>query len=220
MIKRPFEKWDFEQVEKEFGILPDDNLPALVAWLDVPDTLIITPFQEELRVSSSKNIETWNEDELKMLFIAPFLLTLKFNNPPFYRVFTQRKFSLVTPTVEASGKVEWFVSTGKQNPQKPFFFLQEYKPAKYAGSEPLGQLLIAMVDAQLMNDAPQTPIYGCYMVGRTWFFVVLVGKEYSVSRSYDATQTDDMNAMVYILERVKEHIHKELNLPYTFPFAS
>jgi hypothetical protein len=218
MIKRPFEKWDFEEVEKEFGLTPIKQLSVLVKWLDVPNKIIISPFQEELRISMEENVETWNEDELKTLFIAPFLLTFKFNNPPLYRVFTQRQFKIQTPTIEASGKVEWFVSTGKQKPQKPFFFLQEYKPARYAGSDPLGQLLIAMVEAQIQNEILQTPIYGCYMVGRMWFFVVLVGKEYGVSGSYDATKTDDLNAMIYILERVREHIHKELNLPYSFPF--
>ncbi len=220
MIKRPFEQWNFEEVETEFGILPEDNLPALLTWLDVPTMYVLTARFEKLRLSLAKNVNVWQEDELKILFLSLFLGEIDFNNYPHYRIFSQRLFKLETPTVEASGKVEWFVSTGKQIPKKPFFFLQEYKAEKTSGNDPLGQLLIAMVDAQIMNDAPQKPIYGCYTLGRFWFFVALVGKEYGVSRAYDATQTDDMNAMVYILERVKEHIHKELNLPYSFPFVS
>jgi hypothetical protein len=34
------------------------------------------------------------------------------------------------------------------------------------------------------------PLYGCYVVGRNWFFLVLNGKEYDVSLAYDATQDD------------------------------
>ncbi len=131
----------------------------------------------------------------------------------FYRVFTQRQFSIQTAEVEANGRVEWFIATGKQTPKKPFFFLQEYKPEKNSGNDPLGQLLIAMVDAQILNENTQKPIFGCYIIGRLWFFIVLIEKQYSVSRAYDATQTDDLSEIVVILERVKIHIHKELGLP-------
>jgi hypothetical protein len=92
--------------------------------------------------------------------------------------------------------------------------LHEYKPEKTSGNDPLGQLLIAMVHAQSLNTALDKPLYGCYTLGRFWFFVVLVGKEYRVSRAYDATQTEDLTAMVAILEKVKAYIHQVLGLPY------
>jgi hypothetical protein len=213
MIKRPFEQWLSEDVEIEFGIQQVKNLPTLTSWLTVKNEKPLSTDIENLRNSLFDNITTWNEDELKMLFIAPFLLHFGFNNPPHYRVFTQRLFTLQTPTVEASGKIEWFIALGKQTPKKPFFFLQEYKPEKNAGNDPLGQLLIAMIDAQLLNENPKQPLYGCYVIGRFWFFVVLEGREYCVSRAYDATQTDDLTDMVEILYRVKEYIHQELGLP-------
>jgi hypothetical protein len=213
MIKRPFEQWLSEDVEIEFGIQQVKNLPTLTSWLTVKNEKPLSTDIENLRNSLFDNITTWNEDELKMLFIAPFLLHFGFNNPPHYRVFTQRLFTLQTPTVEASGKIEWFIALGKQTPKKPFFFLQEYKPEKNAGNDPLGQLLIAMIDAQLLNENPKQPLHGCYVIGRFWFFVVLEGREYCVSRAYDATQTDDLTDMVEILYRVKEYIHQELGLP-------
>lgn len=186
-------------------------------WLDVSKNNILSSQTEELRVLLSKNVETWNEDELKMMFIAPFLSEFKFNNSPSYRVFTQRQFSIQTAEVEANGRVEWFIATGKQTPKKPFFFLLEYKSEflseKTSENDPLGQLLIAMVDAQILNEDTKKPLFGCYMIGRFWFFVILIEKEYSVSKSYDATQTDDLSEIVVILERVKIHINKELGLP-------
>ena len=212
MIKRPFEQWLFEDVEIEFGIERVKNLPTLLEWLDVPIISTLPTAIEKLSLSLSENVETWNEDELKMLFIAPFLIEIDFNHPPQYRVFTQRLFSFQTDHVEASGKIEWLVSTGKQTPKKPFFFLQEYKPEKNSGNDPLGQLLIAMVDVQTLNQDAQKQLYGCYIIGRFWFFVVLVGKEYAVSRAYDAAQKDDLTAMIQILEKVKQHIHRELGL--------
>jgi hypothetical protein len=212
MIQRPFEQWLFEDVEIEFGIERIKNLPLMNQWLDVPKVDILKPRLNELRIELGDNVETWNEDELKMMFIAPFLKEFDFNHPPIYRVFTQRSMSIKTETVEASGRVEWLVSTGKQKPRKPFFFLQEYKPEKNSGNDPLGQLLIAMVNAQLDNDDKGKPIYGCYNIGRIWFFVLLIGKEYGVSRAYDATQIDDLTDMVVILNRVVTHIKTELNV--------
>lgn len=212
MIKRPFEQWLYEDVEIEFGIERIKNLPAMLQWLDVSTTQDLPERFENLRIELSENVENWNEDELKMMFIALFLAEFKFNNAPHYKVFTQRYFSLQTPTVEASGRIEWFIATGKQTPKKPFFFLQEYKPEKGSNNDPLGQLLIAMVDVQTLNQDAQKPLYGCYIIGRLWFFVLLVGKEYAVSRAYDATQKDDMTAMIQILEKVKQHIHRELGL--------
>ncbi len=214
MVKRPFEQWMFEDVEIEFGLDRVKDMPQLVEWLDVDSFhQKIPPYLEKLRIFLLDHVETWNEDELKMHFIAPFLLNFDFYNQPHYRVFTQRFMKLQTDTVEASGRVEWMIATGKQTPRKPFFFLQEYKPEKGPHNDPLGQLLIAMVDAQILNKAPKKPIYGCYNIGRLWFFVLLEEKTYSVSRAYDATQEDDMSDMIVIFKKVKNFIHQELGLP-------
>ena len=109
MIKRPFEQWLFEDVEIEFGINRIDNMPELEQWLTTSKDINITPSIEKLRYSLLKNVETWNEDELKMMFIAPFLVNFQFNNKPYYRVFTQRHRSLKTEKIEANGKVEWMI---------------------------------------------------------------------------------------------------------------
>ncbi len=212
MIKRPFEQWLFEDIEIEFGIERIEDLDILMDWIQVPILTSLPPNFENLRITLAKYVEMWNEDELKMMFLALFLAEINFNNLPHYKVFTQRYFSFHTENVEANGKIEWLVATGKQTPKKPFFFLQEFKPEKNSGNDPLGQLLIAMLDAQFLNQPQEKPVYGCYMIGRLWFFVALKGKNYAVSRAYDATQIDDMSQIIGILQKVKKHIHKELNI--------
>jgi len=212
MIKRPFEQWLFEDIEIEFGVERIENFDALNEWIQVPILTELQPNYEKLRKSLAKNVEMWNEDELKMMFIALLLAEIDFNNLPHYKVFTQRYFSFQTEKVEANGKVEWLVATGKQTPKKPFFFLQEFKPEKNSGNDPLGQLLIAMLDAQFLNQNPEKPVYGCYLIGRFWFFVVLLGKQYSVSSAYDATQMDDLSQIIGILEKVKHYIHLDLGI--------
>lgn len=46
-----------------------------------------------------------------------------------------------------------------------------------------------MLVAQTLNTAPH-PIYGCYVLGRNWFFVVLTGTDYAISDDFVATQSD------------------------------
>ncbi|MEM9847019.1 MAG: hypothetical protein AAF847_03955 [Bacteroidota bacterium] len=213
MITKPFEQWLFEDVELVFDIERVKNLPALMDWLRVESIdHTIEPVFEQLRILLGDNVEIFNEDELKMMFIAPFLSHFDFHNPPHYRIFTQRKMQLKTEKVDASGKVEWMIASGKQRPRNPFFFLQEYKPEKSSGNDPLGQLLVAMVNAQRLNDPPKEHLYGCYTIGRFWFFVLLEGTSYGVSRAYDATQEDDINQMVIILKRVEDYIKQKIKI--------
>lgn len=209
MIKRLFDQWLFEDVEIEFGIERVKKMPSLLKWLDISDKElknIVTPSFEKLRISIEDNIEIWNEDELKMMFIAPFLMNFKFNDIPHYRVFSQRYMSFKTEKVEANGRVEWMISSGKQRPRHPFFFLQEYKPEKTSGNDPLGQLLIAMINAQKLNNNEEKILYGCYIIGRFWFFVILEGKKYSVSNAYNASLESDLGKMIVILKRVENAI--------------
>lgn len=214
MIRKPFEQWLFEEVEIAFNIERINNLPALVEWLDVPKNTVLSSETDRLRVLLSTNVEAWNEDELKMMFLAPFLSKFEFSNFPSYRVFMQRQLLMQTEDgLEEICKAKWFIATGKQTPKKPFLFLQEYKLEKDLEDGGLGQFLITMINAQILNEDTKKPLFGCYMIGRFWFFVVLIEKNYSVSNAYDATQTSALSEIVVILERVKIHIHKELGLP-------
>lgn len=62
--------------------------------------------------------------------------------------------------------------------------------------------------AQVQNENDM-PVYGCYVMGRFWFFVVLYGNEYAVSDAYTATQ-DDIFQIVSILRAVKVKIEERI----------
>ena len=85
--------------------------------------------------------------------------------------------------------------------------MHEYKREVEATGDPLGQLLIAMVGAQRGNAQRQNteafPLYGCYVLGRNWFFVILEDQQYAVSRAYDATQEDvyEIYSAMYEVQR-------------------
>ncbi|MDX2303891.1 MAG: hypothetical protein NW226_13880 [Microscillaceae bacterium] len=108
------------------------------------------------------------------------------------------------------GRVEMVVATGKQDPQTPFFFLNEYKPQLKSQSDPQGQLLIAMLTAQAKNNGLNLPIYGMYSIGQNWFFVLLENKEYSVSKQFDSTDPSELKQIINMLQYVKAHIEKNI----------
>ena len=92
------------------------------------------------------------------------------------------------------------------DPDKPYFFLQEFKQAQRFGrTDPQGQMLVAMLLAQKYN-ADDKYLYGCYVVENNWRFTTLKGLEYCVSPQFDATKKEDLHQIVFILRQLKELI--------------
>ena len=94
-------------------------------------------------------------------------------------------------------------------PEIPYFFLQEFKKQKQ-NEDAEGQMLLAMLIAQQEN-ANDKPVYGCYLQGKFWVFTTLHGKNYCVSRAFDATQTPELHKIIYILKALKQVILTELS---------
>ena len=69
---RTFETWTYEEVEIFFGLKKVDSLVILENWLAKPQSEVTE--EERLFIKYPynllrKNINDWNEDELKMSFI-------------------------------------------------------------------------------------------------------------------------------------------------------
>jgi hypothetical protein len=205
-MTKSFETWEYEEVETMFGLKRVKNPQILTDWLNSPmkisDSIkALLPIIQERLVD---NVEAWNEDELKMFFIAPLLSQMPLEIKDF-KPFTQRTLSAKFPelNLEVSGKVEFVIAKGKQRPKQPYFFLHEYKQERRRENDPLGQLLISMVAARQNNEI-KTPLYGCFVVGRDWFFVVLDELQYSVSLAFDATKTHELYQIVAILSAMPQ----------------
>ncbi len=211
---KPFKNWDDEEVAIEFG-LKLLKTHFFIEYIDKVEPFTVSPVQEtieKLRETLKDYVETWNEDELKMMFISPFLRLADFVSP-YYKVFTQRPMSVryANDTLLTEGKVEFMLAKGLKNPKKPHFFIHEYKPEKRRDNDPLGQLLIAMVASQKQNQ-DNKPIYGVYVVGRLWFFVILDGSEYAVSKSYSAEDEEIFKifAMLLYIKDIMEQLYQEI----------
>lgn len=203
---KPFEKWRFEEVELTFDIQRIKKFPILQDWLS--SSYDLSPKEEEelenLQEGLIDYVEVWNEDELKFYFLGPLMRLVNYDAEKHYKSFLNRKLEATYNNQTLSGRVDFFLAKGHQIPREPFFFLHEYKPEPNANNDPLGQLLVAMVAAQKANKE-QFPLYGAYVTGRFFFFVVLDGSEYGVSLAYDATKKD-LGDIYAILQKVKEYI--------------
>jgi hypothetical protein len=189
---RAFDTWTYEQVEDTFGITPIINNPRFAAWLDTTNyepNIVEKELLDEYRALLLNEVRNWNEDELKLFFIGPILGLIHFKTVNF-KPFAQRTLTIDNGTASASGKVDFMLAKGKMIPKIPYFCLHEYKQENRRENDPLGQLLIGMVAAQAKNTNPVLPIYGCYVSGRNWFFVLLEGTTYCLSDAYVATSQD------------------------------
>ncbi len=204
---KPFSKWTVEEVEDEFQLTLTPHYQGLRAWLE--GATLPTQETESLRQLSAKlalHIRDWNEEELKVYFIALLLDKVDFYDKG-YRPFMEREISVeYAEGKKLWGVIDFLVAQGKHSPKEPFFFIHEYKKQFDTSNDPLGQLLAEMVAAQAINRHPH-PIYGAYIVGRHWYFVILDGKVYSESLAYDATK-DDLIAIFAILCHTKEIIRQ------------
>lgn len=214
---KPFEKWNIDELFVEFGLQRLQKLPRLEEWIntalsrtttDVSEKHFVVRLQEFLR----ENIDYWNEEELKFKFIGPLISTINLDSAR-YSSFLDRKLSAELHGKKISGVVDFIVATGKVEPREPFFFLHEYKKERGGDNDPLGQLIIAMYASQTLNSTTHPeevhPMYGCYVVGRNWFFVVLDGAKFATSKAFDATE-DDIFQIIAILQEAKIYIEEIL----------
>ena len=217
---KSFEKWTYEELCLEYGYKRVvDNFITLNQWLSEAKSISIAEKDvnniEELRQDLALNVAAHNEEELKVHFITPILNIVKIGKRNVYKLFAQRNISAQVTnrkgvTDKLGGRVEIMVAMGIQNPRHPYFFVHEYKPfSKSTPADPLGQLLAAMIVAQVTN-AEDKPIYGLYVMGAAWRFVTLEDKKFEESRAYDATEPDDLKLIVQALFWIKNYIEMRI----------
>ena len=212
---KPFERWKYEEIELTFGTERIKNSAVLNSWLTADESAddferrTLLMYHEQL----VRKVDAWNEDELKFFFISHIITLVNFSKPKVYSSFSQRTLAAKRKDIQGNevdlrGRVEFFVALGEQIPRQPFFFIHEYKPLnKTTPSDPLGQLLIAMLATQTLNTI-QRPLYGVYILGSLWWFVVLDGNNYSVSDSFDAIREKELFKIFSILKRCKSYIEE------------
>ena len=205
MQQTNFEDWETQDLEITFGLKQVWESHLLESWLQAETafTEVEKKYVEKLRLRILKFVDFWNEDELKMQGISRILDIVDYTREE-YTIFSQRPISATIGDIELQGRVDFMLAKGRQKPISPYFFIHEYKQERKGTSDPKGQLLAELLVAQ-ENNAHQFPMYGSYVIGRNWFFVVLDGKEYAVSNALNASDSD-IYQIIAVLRQMKTYI--------------
>lgn len=199
----PFSQWTEQKLHDTFGLRECPEHPRLQAWLEPVDApQDMPPLLEALRQRLARHARSWNEEELKLHFIGPLVALIDFEGAD-YSLFAGRSLTATIGAYELSGVVDGLIARGRYDPVTPYFCLHEYKPEKGRDLDPSGQVLAAMLAARELNPEAQ-PVYGCYVLGRIWFFVILDAEtpHYAISPAFDAA-SEDIVQIYAILMRLK-----------------
>lgn len=201
-----------ENLEKSFGLIPNRRADFLQEWLTKSEPLTELEQLEAigLRELLADNALHWNEQELSLHFIGPLFSIVHFTIVTKMNLFAQRFISAEVPDrygnlIVLSGKPDGVLASGYRGPEIPYFAFQEYKREKDPDGDPGGQCLAAMLAGQTLNGEPSQPMYGCYVVGQNWYFLMLLGKEYAISAAYSAV-TDEVFYILGLLKTLKVRV--------------
>ncbi len=200
-----FSECTLAKLDDTFQLRQVRTLPPLQDWLVRPmeiselEKQILLIFQNGLIT----NVHDWNEQDLSLHFIGPVFSLVNFTTDQF-NLFAERPLAGVVEGIEMRGEPDEMIARGFREPKKPYFCFQEYKRHTDPDGDPAAQCLAAMLVAQSLNETEQ-PIYGCYVIGHSWVFMVLQGKVYAMSMPYLAVR-DDIFDIFRILKALKQII--------------
>ncbi|MCK5876560.1 MAG: hypothetical protein KAG43_02905 [Candidatus Marithrix sp.] len=154
-------------------------------------------------------IRIYSEEDLKIHFLSPILNRVKFKSlESKVRDFYEETLFYETDNFILRGVTDFVVAKGFEYPETPYFFIQEFKKGlQYSNPEP--QLLAELISAVELNKFKQ--MTGAFVVGENWNFVILdkLGQnkyQYVISRTFNATNTDDLMSIYKNLLVVKRNI--------------
>lgn len=207
-----FGSCSLESLEKLFGLTYLLNTPFLSEWLN--QAVEVSDFERRdadwLRELLRENVFHWNEQELSLHFIGPLFSLVHFTVMMKMNLFAQRYVSAELSdkngnSITLFGCPDGLIASGYRSPEIPYFAFQEYKREKDPDGDPGGQCLAAMLAGQALNGNPTEPVYGCYVVGENWRFMVLLGREYAISPAFSAI-TDEVFYILGLLKYLKIQI--------------
>ena len=207
-----FSNIKFSDLEEIVDIKVVDNDAKFDEWFettyDLDDAEIL--FFKNLIQKNKTRIAFYMEENLKAKFIIPILNLVDFVFEPVSDWY-DTALSGTLNGVEFKGFTDFMVASGTENPRKPYFFIQEFKPS-VPDKDPRIQLLAELLVATEKNKT--TIMRGGYIIGRIWFFVILEKLaenkfEYVISKSFDSLDLEDLKQIYIILQAVKHKYCKD-----------
>ena len=207
-----FSNIKFSDLEEIVDIKVVDNDAKFDDWFETPynldDAEIL--FFKNLIQKNKTRIAFYMEENLKAKFIIPILNLVDFVFEPVSDWY-DTALSGTLNGVEFKGFTDFMVASGTENPRKPYFFIQEFKPS-VPDKDPRIQLLAELLVATEKNET--TIMRGGYIIGQYWKFVILEKLaenkfEYVISKSFDSLDLEDLKQIYIILQAVKHKYCKD-----------
>lgn len=209
MKQATFKDWDLDRLDETFGLKQVWESDLLAQWENCE--VEITEAEKNSLLYFQKALirggRAWNEVELENKFISPLILTARIDDEQI-GYFLERRLSGLVGDYELSGIVDGVIATGIRNPHIPYFCLHEYKRSVENQGTPDAQVLAAMLVAQELNNRDK-PIYGLYVVGLIWNFIVLKDNEYCISNDY-TSDNENVFLIFKMIKALKQIIQQEL----------
>ncbi|OQX97436.1 MAG: hypothetical protein B6I24_08820 [Bacteroidetes bacterium 4572_128] len=147
----------------------------------------------------------YNEQKLSIRFIGPILNKINFNFDNILDWYGS-EISCKLNGFLLKGKPDFIVAGGISFPEKPYFFMQEYKKSITPKENPEYSLLAEMLCAIVLNKTNK--IIASFVIGQYWKFVILEklengNYEYFVSYSFDSLKIKDLEQIYKNLQAVK-----------------
>jgi hypothetical protein len=179
--------------------------PLMQEWTNT--TTVLADWEQQLfdtiYPNLLKRIVGWNEETLKMNFIAFALLLGHIQETDEYKTFYENTIEADVKGHFLKVKADMMVAKGiLERPKTPYFYFQEYKKVKEPKGDVTAQLIEAFLIAQEKNKNNK-PIYGCTVVGKYWEFLILEDTTYCTSKTYDCTEPDELMHIIAILRKFK-----------------
>jgi hypothetical protein len=181
--------------------------PLMQEWLDVAmptlNTVEQSIFDDKYKLAVKK-MTGWSEEDLKMKFISYIIDLGYLVDAEGIVTFFDKMISATVEGTKLTVKSDFMMASGVLDVfRTPYFHFQEYKPQKNPSGDPMGQLLQAFLIAQERNKNGN-PLYGIEIIGESWRFVTMQGKEYCISKTFTCTKKDDLLQIISILRKFKE----------------
>jgi hypothetical protein len=188
-----FNQCTLPMLDRLFGLRRTIASPVLTEWLHSATQIQLSPFEQqlcaELQSLLQANTDSWHEQELSLHFIGPLFGIVKFTELYRYNLFAQRYIEAPLNDYLLSGEPDGLIASGYYEPEIPYFAFAEYKRHRDPSGDPAGQALAAMLVGQVLNQRQQ-PVYGCYVTGTDWNFMVLDSGHYTISRDFSGLSTE------------------------------
>jgi len=202
-----FKEWNLSALEKAFGLKQIWQSNLLDAWRQMPYEINETDKNSLLKLQAVliRGGQYWNEVELENKFISPLIMLAEIDDEQM-GYFLERPLSATVGDYQLSGTVDGMIATGFREPDIPLFCMHEYKRSLENQGAPDAQVLAAMLVARELNPASH-PMYGLYVIGFDWHFMVLEGNHYCISKTYNADD-EEIFVLFKMLKNLKQLLVK------------